>query len=403
MLHRYRFYALTSGSLAALWWAVSSYSGSDTKQQAAASVDKVVKEDSLNTITLTEKAENNLGITFAPITLEQVRRTRIYGGEIITPVGSRGVVTAPFGGIVKAPAQGIPKAGDTVTKGQAIVVLLPLVTAEARSASATAQLDADMQVKNATTQVEAAKTALERAKKLFADGVGAKRAVEETQAAYDIAAKTLEAAKARQHVLEDSLSEGTAEPVTITASEDGILRKVTAAHGQNVPGGTSLFEIGDATTAWVRVTLPVGDLEDIAREAQAQVGSLSARANSPMLAAQPVAAPPIANAQAFTLDLLYMLHDPATAPVPGQRVSVMLPLNDSKESLIVPSGAVVFDTLGGSWVYEQTAAHAYARRRVTVSYIAADKAVLAAGPAAGTQVLITGAQALFGAETGMLK
>ena len=384
------------------WWLFSGSSDAPKKGKAA-TVEKVVKEETFNTITLTEKTEERLGVKVEPIAMKSVQRFRLYSGEIITPVGRRGVVTAPFGGILKAPTEGLPKRGDTVKKGQTIFILLPLLTVEARSATATAQVDADMQAKNAATQMQAAKMALERARKLFADGVGAKRTVEESQAAYDTAAKTMEASKARQQLLEESLNEGTAAPILIAAPEDGVLRKLSAAHNQNVPGGTALFEMGDLSTAWVRVTLPVGDLQDISREIEAQVGSLSARADLAMQPAMPVSAPPLANAQAYTVDLLYSLHNSGTEAIPGQRVGVMVPINHAKESLSIPASAVVFDALGGSWVYEQTAPLTYVRKRVTLSYTSGNDAVLSTGPTPGANIMTVGAQAMFGAETGTMK
>ncbi len=395
-------FIVITAAIIASWWLFSS--GSEkAKKEPAAKVEKVVKEENFNTITLTEKTEQRLGVKVAPVEIKSVHRSRLYSGEIITPVGRRGVVTAPFGGLLKGPKEGMPKAGDTVTKGQTIFILMPLLTTEARNTTATAQVDAEMQKDNASIQLRAAKVALDRAKRLFADGVGAKRAVQEAQAAYDTAVKTLEAAKARQTLLEESLSEGTAAPIYITAPEDGVLRKITAAHGQNVPGGAALFEMGNLSTAWVRVTLPMGDLEDIARNREAQVGSLSAHSGQPMQPAMPVSAPPLANPQAYTVDLLYVLHNSGEGAIPGRRVGVLTPVNQATESPVIPASAVVFDALGGSWVYEQTAPLTYARKRVTVGYVTGDETVLTSGLETGASVITVGAQALFGAETGTMK
>lgn len=373
------------------------------KKEPAAIIQKIAKEESFNAITLSQKTAERLGITVKPIEKKSVQKFRLYSGEIITPVGRRGVVTAPFGGILKAPPTGLPKAGDTVKKGQTIFILLPVLTPEARSATATTQVDADMQAQNTTTQLQAAKIALDRARNLYNEGVGAKRAVDEAQAIYDTAAKTKEAANERQKLLEESLNEGTAAPIMIAAPEDGILTKVSAAHGQNVPGGTVLFAMGDLSTAWVRVTIPVGDLEDIARDGDAQVGSLSASSAEATQTAMPVSAPPLANPLAFTMDLLYVLHNSGEEAIPGKRVGVLTPVKVSTDSLVVPSGAIVYDALGGSWIYEETAPLTYNRKRVTVSYNTDKEAVLSSSPAEGTSVVTIGAQALFGAETGTMK
>ena len=86
----------------------------------------------------------------------------------------------------------------------------------------------------------------------------------------------------------------------------------------------------------------------------------------------------------------------------------MLPLNntngnDTKESLTIPASAIVFDVLGGSWAYEQTAPLTYVRKRVTINYMHKDNAVLVHAPAVGTPIVTQGAEALFGIETGTMK
>jgi cobalt-zinc-cadmium efflux system membrane fusion protein len=64
---------------------------------------------------------------------------------------------------------------------------------------------------------------------------------------------------------------------------------------------------------------------------------------------------------------------------------------------------VVFDIHGGTWVYEQLGEYRYARRRVVIGHSVGADAVLASGPATGTNVVSAGAQELFGAETGFVK
>ena len=58
------------------------------------------------------------------------------------------------------------------------------------------------------------------------------------------------------------------------------------------------------------------------------------------------------------------------------------------------------DAQGGTWVYEQTKPHTYVRRRVDLSRVQGDLAILARGPAPGTVVVIEGAAELFGTEFG---
>ena len=63
----------------------------------------------------------------------------------------------------------------------------------------------------------------------------------------------------------------------------------------------------------------------------------------------------------------------------------------------------MFDIHGGTWIYEQIASRSYARKRVIVAYTLGTDAVLSSGPAAGTRIVVTGVQELFGSETGFVK
>ena len=400
--------AIASAVGAGAWWLVTRKPEvvKSDKSSGPATVTKVVKEDDLNTIALTEEAERRLGLTLAAVEKKANRRVRVYGGEVTIPVGRTILVAAPVGGTLKAPAGGVPKAGRAIKTGQPIFQLLPLLTPDGRATLSASLADADGQVNNAKTQLELTRIALERAKRILKEGAGSQRMVDEAQAAYELASKTLEAATARRAILAKVVGDvegGTAAPIPIDAPQDGLLRVIAALPGQTVPGGAALFEVVDLSTLWVRVPLPVGDLDGVERTSPAQVGKLSASPGTMLFSAKPVVAPPSANPLSGTVDLFFELPNADGALTPGQRLGVSVPLLGAKESLTVPWSAVVFDIHGGTWVYEQVGSHHYARRRVSVSYTVGIDAVLASGPAVGTKVVTAGVQELFGAETGFVK
>jgi multidrug efflux pump subunit AcrA (membrane-fusion protein) len=149
--------------------------------------------------------------------------------------------------------------------------------------------------------------------------------------------------------------------------------------------------------------LPVGDLEEVDLKAPALVAPLAAPAKAKAAVARPVPAPPTATPAAGTVDAYYEMANPSGALVPGQRLGASLPLRGEEESLSVPWTAVVIDVDGGTWVYEQSGPLKFVRRRVAVRHTLGEDALLASGPAAGTAVVLAGAQELFGAETGFVK
>ncbi len=393
---------------AGAWWLITNKPDAKKaeKPPAPATVAKVVKEEDLNTVVLTEEAEKRIGLTLAAVEMKAVRRVRVYGGEATVPVGRSILVAAPLGGTLKAPSGGVPKAGSIVKAGAPVFQLTPLLTPDGRATLTAALADANGQVNTAKASFELTDIAVKRAERVLKEGAGSQRQVDEARAAFDVAKKTLDAAAARQAILNKVVGDaegGTAAPIAIAAPHEGILRAVTALPDQTVPLGAALFEVVDLSTVWVRVPLPVGDLGDIDRGESVRVGKLSSPPGARLLQARPIAAPPSANPLAATVDLYYELSNADGNLTPGQRLGVTIPLADANESLTVPWSAVVFDIHGGTWVYAQTAPRTYIRNRVVVRYSSGVDAVLASGPASGSRVVVHGGQELFGAETGFIK
>lgn len=393
---------------AGAWWLITHRTPSSPadKPPSPAGVGKIVKEEELNTVTLTEEAEKRIGLAVAPVEKKAVRRVRVYGGEVAVPAGRSILVAAPLGGTLKAPVGGVMKAGQSVKTGKVVFHLTPLLTPDGRATLAASLAEAEGLVNNAKTQVNLTKIALDRAKRVQNQGAGSQRQVDEADAAYNLATKTRDAATARQAILKKVVGDaegGTAAPIPIEAPENGVLRTISALPGQTVPSGAALFEVIDTSTVWVRVPLPVGDMDAIDQAAPAQVGKLSSPPGTRLPTAKPVAAPPSANPLSATVDVFYEMPNVDGKLIPGQRLGVTVSLADVKESLTVPWSSVVFDIHGGTWVYEQVGPRKYTRRRAVVAYTVGTDAVLASGPSAGAKVVTAGAQELFGTETGFVK
>jgi RND family efflux transporter MFP subunit len=253
--------------------------------------------------------------------------------------------------------------------------------------------------------VGATKIALDRAANLVKREAGRQRDLDDAQALYDAAVKTLDAAQARLALLNQAVGDadkGTAAPLTIEAPTDGLLRTVSALAEQNVPSGAALFEVVNLDPVWVRAPVFVGEAADLAADAAA-IGPLAARPGAATQPARAISAPPSANPLAGTVDLFFTLPNTDGKLRPGERVGVTIRLKDAADSLTVPWSAVIHDIHGGTWVYEQTAAHTFVRRRVQVRHVQNETAVLASGPPAGAAVVTVGAAELFGTEVGFSK
>jgi RND family efflux transporter MFP subunit len=404
--------ALALAGVATVWLAMQiaaagpGTAAAPAKHESPATIAKVANEADFNTIVLTPEAVERLGIKTQPIERRKVPRSRVFGGEVMIPAGQTILIAAPLGGMLEAPPGGLPPPGQNVKKGQLLITLLPLLTPEARTTLEATRIDAEGLVKNSRTQQEAASIALDRAKRLFREQAGSQRIVDESQAQYDIATRSLEAAQARFDLLDKTLGQlgrGVATPIDSAAPHDGMLRTISVQSGQTVPAGAALFELVDTTQVWIRTPVYVGDQSELNTAADAAVGNLSGAPGQTTWVAHPVVAPPSANALAATIDLFYALDNHKLGLKPGQRVGVRVPLAGEDDNLVAPWSAVVHDAYGGMWVYEQQAPRTYVRRRVTVREVVDPWAVLLQGPPVGTAVVAVGAIELFGTEVGFSK
>ncbi|MEX2118519.1 MAG: efflux RND transporter periplasmic adaptor subunit [Pirellulales bacterium] len=378
-------------------------------------------EQELATITLTPQAVKRLAVATSRVRQKTTRRRRTLGGEVIVPPGRAITVSAPLAGRVAEPDAGmVPPPGATVMRGQVILNFTPLLSperevltpadrvtlAEARAKLATSQIESERQVETAKVQLSAAETALGRAQQLERDGAGSRKAVEDAQAAFGVAREALLTAQARHELLSGislDVEAGALSARQVVAPIAGKLLAVHAAPGETVGPGEPLFDIVRDDRVWVRVPVYAGAWREIDSEAPAMVRELGAALDSPAWKAEPIAAPPSADAAKLTVDLVYELDNARAQLRPSQKVAATVTLRAEERAKVVPWAAVLHDIHGGAWVYENVSPRTFVRRRVAVKYVAGAQAVLAEGPAVGARIVTDGAAELFGTEFGFGK
>ena len=164
------------------------YSAATSSKEAPPKVAHSVHEGELNTIVLTETAEQRIGLQTAAVESRSIHRRRNYGGEVALPTGrldrrllaGDGYSQEPFGR--RDPAGRIRRCSH----GDPFFLLVPLLSperdvltpaervayAQAKMQLSQAQVDAAGQVKQAQVQVDAAKIALDRAERLLQEMAG---------------------------------------------------------------------------------------------------------------------------------------------------------------------------------------------------------------------------------------
>ncbi len=305
---------------------------------APATVSGHVAEADLQTIKLTPDADRRLGIETVAIERRPMPRSRLYGGEIVLP----------------------PRA-----PGAEVGVAYPVGTPASAYQFADARIAAEARERQAVARTEGARVALERAERMLMDESGSQRAVEEARTALAVAEADHGAATAQIELLRRSTRNA-------------------------VPG-----------KVWVRTAVFGSDLAGLNVTGSARVGALGEADPARYRTATPVRAPHSADPVAGTTDLYFELASDAGALLPGQRVSVLVPLTGAADTLTVPWAAVVHDINGGAWVYERVGERTYSRRPIQVRFVNDGIAALQSGPAVGALVVTAGAAELFGTEFGV--
>jgi RND family efflux transporter MFP subunit len=384
-----------------------------------ATVAHHVEEKGLNTITLTEKAEQRLGIQLAEVQFIDVQQKRTFGGEVVVPPGQTIIVSAPIAGTLLAPEDHeLPLAGSRVAVGQPVFRFQPLLTperdvltpaerirvAQTKADITTAQIEAERQVESAKLQVEAAQIAYDRAVQLLKIKAGSQRNVDEAETRLKLAREAQQTAEARYEFLSAvRLDEeaGELNSRTIVAPVAGVLQSIDAAPGQTVAAGEALFQVVRINRVWIRVPIYVGQWRQVDTEAGAAIAEYGRPPAAPARVAQYVSAPPSANPDTTTVDLFFEIANDDGMLYPGLKLAATVAMQSRARSLVVPFTAILYDIQGGAWVYEQIGPRRYARRRVAVRYVDAPNAVLAMGPEPGVKVVTEGAAELFGTEFGV--
>lgn len=380
-----------------------------------------VIESELNRVTLSEQAEARLGIEVQSVAQKSMCRSRPYGAEFVLPTGAAVVVSAPLSGTLQAPPRShFPRVGEAMVEGSAAVLLLPMLTperavltpaervrfAEAKATVAQTKIDADGQYQVATTQVEAARISLTRAKRLMADNVGTRRAVDDAEAQLALAERTLAAAAERKKLVDGITLDqeaGTLQPLTVPSPLTGLVRTTHVQPGQMVAAGAPLFEVMNDSVLWLKVPVYVGELHELDTSRPARLTSLSGRLSETDRQAQPVVVPPTSLPLSSSVDLYYEIANSDHSYRPGQRIAAHIPLTGPSEWRAVPWSAVYHDVYGGEWVYERVAAHTYSRRRIEVGWIDEGWVAVLRGPEVGTVVVTAGVAELAGTEFGFAK
>jgi cobalt-zinc-cadmium efflux system membrane fusion protein len=240
---------------------------------------------------------------------------------------------------------------------------------------------------------------------MLKDGATSEKAFQEAKAELASAQAFLNEARGKLNLLNgagDSDDNGLSTLV-LEAPVDGILYHLYVAPGQTVPASTPLFDVVSQKPVWVRVPVYSGNLSKINLKRNAVVQSLGVKDQTTLAEAVPVQGPPLSNAISASSDLYYQLPNEEGLFRIGERVRVKLILQSQERALVIPLSSIAYDIYGGTWVYVKIAPHVFSRRRVEITRVMEDIAVINRGIQENDQVVTTSVAELYGTEFGGLK
>ncbi len=363
----------------------------EIKNPPAAKQSNPVQENSLNTITLTEKAVERLGIQTEEIKTSPVTNTRLFSGELMAVPGKMVTITAPVAGTLLSSSN--VTAGSKVHKGQQLfrLLIMPsenLISAQEELAQREVQYNTSLEKVKRTTR-------------MYEEKSGSLRAKQEAEAELAGITAQLRVAKGRVELLKGNPSAATSRLSTLILQSpiSGTILKLYGSSSQVLSASAPIADIVQLNPLWVRVPLYAGDENRIQKNTDAHVQNLSGDTGN-IIRATSIAGPQTSDPLATSVDLYYQIDNSKGELRPGQKVSVTLPFSGNSTGNVIVFSAIVYDINGGTWVYTNPSPNTFTRLRVELLTVIDNKAVLNRGPSAGTKVVTVGAAELFGTEFG---
>ncbi|MCA9580817.1 MAG: efflux RND transporter periplasmic adaptor subunit [Myxococcales bacterium] len=290
-----------------------------------------------------------------------ITETAHVTGRVESPPGRFAEVGAPVSGRIFATRKGLPSPGDKVSAGQLLAELLPSPSSPEGAAQA------HLALSETSARREAALSAFERAKRLFADRAIPQKEMEDAKRELSVAEESVRAAK-NAAALYSGSSTATSGRWPLKAPIAGVVVSVDAIPGSTVEGGATLFQIIDDSEVWITAKVP----EQYAPHLRTDRGIFFRVAGETPWRALPPAkddatalvsigrtVDPITR----TVTVIHRLQNPDTAIRVGGLLEVGVPTGETFEGVVVPRSAVL-ERGGRSFVFVQVDGEHFEERPV---------------------------------------
>jgi RND family efflux transporter MFP subunit len=299
-------------------------------------------------------------------------------------------VSVPISGQLVAPAQGLPRPGERVKKGQVLATLAPAPTSPEDA------VRARLGISEAEARVARAQAAAARAERLIGDQAISQRELEDSRREVGVAREALGAAQETERIFTGAASGAGRGSWRLVAPIDGTLVDVLATPGASVTPGQVLFRIVDTSELWIRARVPEQDVARVRsdRDAAFQIAGLDAYfpidVTGDDATASLVTVGRVVDPVSRTVDVIYALRRPDERLRVGGLVRVSVPAGDEFSGIVIDRSAIVEDD-GRELVYVQVDGEHFDERPVRTGAWQGGRVGVAQGLAGGERIVVRGA------------
>lgn len=301
-------------------------------------------------------------------------------GTIRAPAGSEAQLVAPVAGVLRA-ANGFPRIGQAVKKGQVLAVLGPRLGGDSDQASL------DAAAGKAQVTLEQTRRERERMELLFKEEAVAEKRLLDARANERMAHAEMQAATARAQQL------GGGGGIALKAPMDGIVAEVMAAAGAFVNEGAPLLHIANTGKLWLEARVPESDIGRVGKPSGAaftvdgydQGFAIDIGRNGSLIAVGGMV-----DAQTRTVPVIFEFANPERALRLGLTARIQVFAGNGQEAVLIPASAVQ-DENGAQVVYVQIGGERFERRMLQTGARDGDRIAVVAGLEPGQRVVSKGA------------
>lgn len=304
-------------------------------------------------------------------------------GQFISRPGGSASLRAPAAGELVAPRGGFPGPGTIVARGQVLGVIRAAVGSADRAALAASRQDAANAVAEARRAVALAERDSAQAPDLDL-ALSARERLDRDETLRVARTSLAEAEAALQSI-------GDGDQVEVRAPFAGRLGSVLARPGDQVEAGEPLFRLLDGGGLWMQARVPEQYASALAAGGPARV--VAAAAPETALDGVILDAGQEVDPATGTLAVTVVLDAPGQDLRPGMSATAWLAKGPRRDTLVVPTGAVV-DSNGVPIAFVKVAPERFELRELGLGARSGDAYEVLSGLAVGERVVVAGTYSL---------